>query len=162
MKIIKNIILISALIGFAACSTNTQCGDDLTVDMETTIYERTYNVTTKVYAYTQFAVDSLWLHALDNDSLLYNKSTSKNTITFPLKNSAQQTDYVIRFNDTTDTLSVFYQNNDQYYISLECGCIVSHTITDVTTTGHFIDSLAIINPIITNTDVENLRLYHFN
>jgi len=72
-----------------------------------------------------------------------------------------QSDFIVRFNDITDTISVFYQNNDRYYLSLECGCIVVHKIDEVVSTNHFIDSISIINRDINTANAENIQIYHF-
>jgi hypothetical protein len=58
----------------------------------------------------------------------------------------------------TDTITIHYMNED-YYLSFECGCIKTHSLTKVTTTGHFIDSVSIaLNKVNTQYN-ENIKLY---
>ena len=114
-----------------------------------------------IYSKSALTIDSIWVMGLGTDSLLYNKETSIKSINIPLKKTIEQTDYIVRFNNTTDTISIFHTNNDRYYLSLECGCVVAHSIDEIVSTGHFIDSVSIINRDINTTNAENIQIYHF-
>lgn len=160
MKISDKIIILLFIV-LTSCTTTDSCRDNTDVTMQIGFYTKTQNETTKVYTNSTLSIDSIWVNGLGVDSFYYKKKLSVKSINIPLKNKAEQTDYIIRFNQSTDTVSVFYQNNDRYYISLECGCVVSHTIDEVVTTGHFVDSLVIINREINNINAENVQIYHF-
>jgi hypothetical protein len=116
---------------------------------------------TNIYSKSALTIDSIWVMGLGTDSLLYNKETSIKSINIPLKKTIEQTDYIVRFNNTTDTISIFHTNNDRYYLSLECGCVVAHSIDEIVSTGHFIDSVSIINRDINTTNAENIQIFHF-
>lgn len=154
-------IIILFFIVLTSCTTTDSCRENTDVKMQIGFYTKTQNTTTKLFTKSTLSIDSIWVNGLGVDSFYYKKILSTKSISIPLKNKEQQTDYIIRFNKTTDTISVFYQNNDSYYLSLECGCVVAHTIDEVVTTGHFIDSLVIINREINNINAENIQIYHF-
>ena len=128
--------------------------------MTLNFYKKTLNETTNVTTTTALSIDSIWVRALDSDSFIYKKTPKISSIELPLKKFEQQTDYIIRFNTVTDTISIFHDNNDNYYLSLECGCIVTHTINEVVTTNHFIKSVNILNSEITNINATNLQIYN--
>jgi len=160
MKIYKKIIFI-LLIPLASCTSTESCRENKVVTMQIGFYTKTQNTATKIYSKSTLNIDSIWVNGLEVDSFLYRNKLSVKSVNVPLKNKVEQTDFIIRFNQTTDTVSIFHQNNDQYYLSFECGCVVAHTIDEVITTGHFVDSVAIINREINNINAENIQIYHF-
>lgn len=160
MKLFRNIYLF-ALVFLSACTQTENCTQEKNVLMQVGFYKKTMDSTTKIYSKSALTIDSIWVMGLGTDSLLYNKETSIKSINIPLKKTIEQTDYIVRFNNTTDTISIFHTNNDRYYISLECGCVVAHSIDEIVSTGHFIDSVSIINRDINTTNAENIQIYHF-
>ena len=160
MKFFRNIYLF-ALAFLFACTQTENCTQEKNVLMQVGFYKKTMDSTTKIYSKSALTIDSIWVMGLGTDSLLYNKETSIKSINIPLKKTIEQTDYIVRFNNTTDTISIFHTNNDRYYLSLECGCVVAHSIDEIVSTGHFIDSVSIINRDINTTNAENIQIYHF-
>lgn len=160
MKLFRNIYLF-ALAFLFACTQTEKCTQEKNVLMQVGFYKKTMDSTTKIYSKSALTIDSIWVMGLGTDSLLYNKETSIKSINIPLKKTIEQTDYIVRFNNTTDTISIFHTNNDRYYLSLECGCVVAHSIDEIVSTGHFIDSVSIINRDINTTNAENIQIYHF-
>ncbi|MPN30850.1 hypothetical protein SDC9_178321 [bioreactor metagenome] len=160
MKLFRNIYLF-ALFFLSACTQTENCTQEKNVLMQVGFYKKTMDSTTKIYSKSALTIDSIWVMGLGTDSLLYNKETSIKSINIPLKKTIEQTDYIVRFNNTTDTISIFHTNNDRYYLSLECGCVVAHSIDEIGSTGHFIDSVSIINRDINTTNAENIQIYHF-
>lgn len=160
MKLFRNIYLF-ALFFLSACTQTENCTQEKNVLMQVGFYKKTMDSTTKIYSKSALTIDSIWVMGLGTDSLLYNKETSIKSINIPLKKTIEQTDYIVRFNNTTDTISIFHTNNDRYYISLECGTVVAHSIDEIVSTGHFIDSVSIINRDINTTNAENIQIYHF-
>lgn len=160
MKLFRNIYLF-ALVFLSACTQTENCTQEKNVLMQVGFYKKTMDSTTNIYSKSALTIDSIWVMGLGTDSLLYNKETSIKSINIPLKKTIEQTDYIVRFNNTTDTISIFHTNNDRYYISLECGCVVAHSIDEIVSTGHFIDSVSIINRDINTTNAENIQIYHF-
>jgi hypothetical protein len=91
------------------------------------------------------------------DSILYNRQ-SESSINLPLNNFKPKSTFKIKFNTILDTMTIFHANlND--YLSLECGCIVTHSIDSVNITKHYIDSVRIKIRDVNTTNAENIRLY---
>jgi hypothetical protein len=105
-------------------------------------------------------LDSVSVNGIGKDSVLYNNSKSVNSLKLPLNAALQQSDFVVCFNNTIDTLSVFYTNNNAYFISFECGCIAAQTIDEVISTNHFIDSIRIVQREVINVDAEHIKIFH--
>jgi len=162
--LIKNIfflfILISLQMGFVSCTTDDECRKEKDVNMQFAFYTETVHPTTQVISKTAFNIDSIWVKALDKDSFIYKNKKNVKTIILPLKKFENQTDFIVQFNDVTDTISIFHDNNENYFLSLECGCIVTHTIKEAVSTNHFIKSIEILNTEINTTDATHLQIFH--
>lgn len=161
MKLLFPIYLIIIIAILTACNPSDECREKTSVNMQIGFYTKTLNPSTKKTLISSQAIDSIWVHALGIDSLIYNNKKSEKLMLIPLNSTAEHTDYIVQFNDITDTISIFHQNNDKYYLSLECGCVVAHTIDEVVTTRHYIDSVSIVYPEINNTNIENVQIFHF-
>ena len=108
------------------------------------------------------SVDSLKVFGLEReDSSLYDVNKSINNIKLPLNKKQELSIFVLNFraNQVIDTLFVLYTNQD-YFISYECGSVITHMIDTVITTEHFIKSVKIINHDINTTDVQHLQIFH--
>lgn len=155
MKIFKLITFLTLVaFGFLACTTTENCTEEKSVNMQIGFYTNTATSTDAL------SIDSIWVRGLGVDSFLYKKKTAVKSILVPLKDLDIHTDYIVRFNNITDTISVFYQSNNQYYLSLECGCVVSHTIDEVIFTKNFIKSVIITNRNINTLSTENVQIFN--
>lgn len=155
MKIIKLIAFLFIItFGLIACVTTENCTEEKSVNMQIGFYTNTATSTDAL------SIDSIWVKGLGVDSFIYKKRTALKSILVPLKDLETYTEYIVRFNNTTDTISVFYQNNNQYYLSLECGCVVSHTIDEVIFTKNFIKSVNITNRNINTLSTENVQIFN--
>lgn len=155
MKIFKLITFLTLVaFGFITCTTTENCNEEKSVNMQFGFYTNTSTST------TELSIDSIWVRGLGVDSFLYKKKTAIKSILVPLKDLDIHTDYIVRFNNITDTISVFYQSNKQYYLSLECGCVVSHTIDEVIFTKNFIKSVIIKNRNINTLSTENVQIFN--
>ena len=91
------------------------------------------------------------------DSILYNNQKT-NSINLPLNNLSTISIFKLKFKNIVDTMTIYHSNiND--YLSLECGCIITHGIDKVTTTNHYIDSARIIIQEVNTINAENIRIY---
>jgi len=161
MRFLSLIYFIIIVALFSACNPSDECREKTSVNLQIGFYTKTLNPSTNKIQKTPQTIDSIWVRGLGLDSLIYKNKKSEKLIRIPLNSTLDHTDYIIRFNDKTDTISIFHQNNDKYYLSLECGCIVAHTIDEVVSTRHYIDSVSIVYPEINNTSIENVQIYHF-
>ena len=58
-----------------------------------------------------------------------------------------------------DTVTFYYENHD-YFVSIDCGCVVFHYIDSIGHTNNFIKKIAITNPEITNEKTPNFTIYY--
>lgn len=161
MKLLFPISLIVIVAIITACNPSDECREKTSVNMQIGFYSKTVNPSTKKIQISSQVIDSIWVRGVGMDSLVYNNKKNEKLILIPLNSTADHSKYIVQFNEITDTISVFHQNNEQYYLSLECGCIVAHTIDEVVSTSHYIDSIAIVYPEINNTNIENVQIFHF-
>jgi hypothetical protein len=161
MKRLTNIVLLFAILLTASCNNDEQCRKDRYVKMQVGTYHVTYNPTTKTRTAAYLTIDSMTVKGIGVDSILYNNVKKKNTITLPLNKLDSVSRFQITFNDVTDTITILHTNYDTY-LSLECGCIKTHTLDSVITTTHFLDSASIfIHDVNTSTSAkEHIKLYN--
>jgi len=161
MKHITKIILLLAILLTVSCNNDEQCRKNRYVKMQVGIYHVTYNPTTKTRTATYLTIDSLTVKGIGVDSILYNNEKSKYSMTLPLNKLDTVSKFQVTFNNTTDTVTILHTNYDTY-LSLECGCIKTHTIDSVKTSNHFLDSVSIsIHDVNTSTSAkEHIKLYN--
>lgn len=162
MKHIKNIIFLICILAVASCVSDDQCHKNKYVKMQVGIYHVTLNGTTKTTSSAYMNIDSITVKGIGAsiDSSLYNKTKAIHNLTLPLNKFTSESKFEITFNQITDTVTIYHTNYDTY-LSLECGCIKTHTLDTVLTTNHFIDSVHIsIHDVNTSTSAkENIKLY---
>ena len=152
------ILILSFL--FASCTTSDNCREETDVNINIAFFKSTLNETTGLYSNTALRIDSIWVKGSENDSFLYKNSKLVNSILLPLKTTVTESEFVIRFNNITDTLLIYHENNNQFFISLECGCIVTHSIEEVVSRNHFIDSISIINKDVINFNTTHVQIFN--
>lgn len=99
------------------------------------------------------------------DSLLAD-SSSINEIYLPLRASVSSTRYALTrhiaaYGDiiiVNDTLTIDYEPI-AYFHSKECGAMFNFDIHQVSHTHHGIDSVVVLNQLVTNSTVPSLRIY---
>ncbi len=99
-----------------------------------------------------------------NDSLLLdNGSTGK--IYLPFRSTAQETSYFIRYESeelgggTLYDVITFNYTSIPYFASEECGAMYRYKINEMYYTNHLIDSIGLVDSLITNADVEKIHIY---
>jgi len=161
MKYITHIILVIWTLVGISCNTDEGCRKDKYVKMQLGIYHVTHNATTNVNTATYLNVDSITVKGIGVDSVIYNNTKNIHSITLPLNKQTEESKFQVTINSTTDTITILHTNYNTY-LSLECGCIKTHTIDAVLTTNHFIDSASIIiHDVNTSTSAkEHIKLYN--
>lgn len=115
------------------------------------------------------ALDSLNIGGIGApaDSLLLSAGESASAIYLPLRSTASSTAFVINYaypslgidsEAFNDTIAIGY-DSEPYFASEACGAMYRYRVTSLTHTTHLIDSVAVTDSLITNTDVERLRIY---
>lgn len=99
-----------------------------------------------------------------NDSLLL-ASGSASTLYMPFRSQSPRTSFYFRYTQkvfveygVTDTVTFSYDALP-YFASEECGAMYQYRITGVTTTTNLIDSVGITDSLITNLDIERIKIY---
>lgn len=113
---------------------------------------------------TQVTVNNVTIGAIGApaDTLLISNSAISEAY-LPLRASATTTRWRMAFLTTesvvvADTITITYRPYE-YFASVECGAMFAFDISQVTATGHVIDSVVIAEPRVTNIDQVNLRIY---
>lgn len=89
---------------------------------------------------------------------IINKETSVKTLALPLS-YAEQTTFIFQYSSKTpDTIRISH-TNEPYFFNVDCGTMMFHSITTHALQRHFMDSLTLINPSVTNDAKENFRIY---
>jgi Family of unknown function (DUF6452) len=154
MKLVNRIFSIVIVLVALSCTSESECRQELAVKLKIGLY------TIDKQEPKSLSIDSVWVNGFAKDSFLYKNSKNVNAIKLPLNAANEQSDFIIQFNNIKDTISISYTSNPAYFLSLACGCIATHTINEVWSTSHFIDSIHIIQPEVLNYDAEQIRIYH--
>lgn len=120
------------------------------------------------------ALDSLEIGGLlvPNDSLLLTSGTMTQGLYLPVRSNRDNTSYFIHYaygyltdqvieDDRRlldDTITLNYTSTP-YFVSQECGAMFRYHIDSVKYTTHLIDSVVCTDPLVTNIDVERLKIY---
>lgn len=112
-------------------------------------------------------LDSLEISGVDapGDSALSSPGPTISQIYLPMRPTETQTAWCVAykwrdldFAELNDTISFDYQT-EPYFASEECGATYRYRITGMAYTEHLIDSVVIVDPLITNIDKAYFRIY---
>lgn len=97
------------------------------------------------------------------DSIVLNRKTGATGLMFPLGYINRCDTFLFKFSrmGCTDTLFIRHDNNP-YFISLDCGTAMFHTLTGVDCTHHLMQSAVIVNPEINYDAKDNLQIVFGN
>lgn len=144
------IILIIAGIYLPAC-TPEGCLEETESYLKASFYSSATGV--------QVKPDSITVHGNGMEFMkIYSGQRQLSIARLPLNPSTGSSDFVVKINTGTDNLSVTYSSY-VHLISKECGYSFNHVIEGISSSNNLIDSVRIINPQITNENLENIRIY---
>lgn len=101
------------------------------------------------------------------DSLLYGPNATVSQIYLPLRSTASTTSFALTFGvnaadsqeeTVTDVITFDYESSP-WFASEECGAMYRYRITSLSYTTAVIDSVGITDSLITNLDIEKIRIY---
>ena len=93
------------------------------------------------------------------DSVVLNRKLGASSLVFPLGYSNACDTFIFRFARLGVSDSVFIRHdNHPYFISLDCGTAMFHTLTSVDCTHHLMQSIQITHPEINYDAQENVQL----
>lgn len=122
-----------------------------------------------MYSYatlTQVSIPGLTIGGVGapDDSLIVNKGTVSSAY-LPFRSTQSETSFFFHYNQEgidndafNDTITFAYSSLP-YFASEECGAMYRYKITDIIYTKHLIDSVGILDSVITNIDRERIRIY---
>lgn len=91
--------------------------------------------------------------------------TPINTISLPMRSTKDNTSWEFGYKwkylsggTLADTISFDYESMP-YFASEECGVIYRYQITGMRYTKHLIDSIVLVDSLITNIDIEQIKIY---
>lgn len=152
------IIAINALVG---CST-TGCTDN-----QNSLPLAGFYTTGADGEPMEISIDSLEIGGVGapGDSLLYTASDNLSQVYLPLRSTSPTTSFCIHYAQKAlsdpalnDTLTFDYSASP-YFASEECGALYYYRISRLKHTTHLIDSIVITDSLITNADLERIRIY---
>lgn len=99
------------------------------------------------------------------DSILYSGGTALREVYLPLRSDFASTSFCFHYtqegldDDALNDTITFHYTSEPYFASEECGAMYRYTITRLSYTQHLIDSVAVTDSLVTNTDIERLKIY---
>ena len=96
---------------------------------------------------------------------LYSAGESLANIYLPLRSEQNVTSYCFHYdqngidNDLYNDTLTFRYSSQPYFASEECGAMLTYRIESLTYTRHLIESITITDSLITNTDLERIKIY---
>lgn len=111
------------------------------------------------------SIDSIqvWGVGSPGDSLLVDGRASATYL--PLRSTAPSVAFCFHYTQRAlsssalnDTLTLTYDSSPQF-ISEECGAMYFYTISSLSVTHHLIDSVRLVDSLVTNFDKETLRIF---
>ena len=137
---------------------------DLKFSMKAEIYRMVFDTSIEQFVPEKYSIP-VSLYGLGCDSLLYDL-TLTSTLNIPLQKLDTISSFVFattiqidtNYVTTIDTID-FYHTNEQEFISLECGCIITNSLVGVAQTTHRIDSVVIVSPEVNLQSSNNIKIY---
>jgi hypothetical protein len=100
-----------------------------------------------------------------NDSLLLSSNQSASQVYLQFRPAyynvsfcIHYTDEDINYDEFNDTIKFTY-TSIPYFASEECGAMYYYKVSNIQHTSHLVDSVVMDNPLVTNTEIENIRIY---
>lgn len=100
-----------------------------------------------------------------NDSILVTAGTVVNSVYLPMRSTKNTTAWCFHytqegisepeFNDTIE----FTYTSEPFFASEECGAMYRYRIRQCKSTVHLLDSVVIVDSLITNVNIEQIRIY---
>ena len=148
------ILILLLIITGTACEEDGTCTDNVISRVKAGFYVRDSNGErdTTLGPVTFFGV-------LRPDSLLYNASSARQSIVFPLSDGSEEfTRFVFTAGTQTDTIKIWHQSRLQL-VSYACGFTTVHELYWIGHERNIIDTVSISEPLVDLNDAENIKVY---
>lgn len=100
-----------------------------------------------------------------NDSILLAGGTVASSVYLPMRSTKPSTSWCLHYTqenismpELNDTVTFIY-DSEAYFASYECGAMYRYHITEVRNTTHLLDSVAVLDSLVTNVDKTYMRFY---
>lgn len=99
------------------------------------------------------------------DSLLVNVGESRAWVYLPFRYDSDKTSFFFHYaykkldNPALDDVVTISYESEPYFASEECGAYYRYRITGVEYTSHLIDSVGVVDSLVTNVDMERIRVF---
>jgi hypothetical protein len=101
------------------------------------------------------------------DSLLVHSGEKVSQVYLPFRDGAGSSSFCLHYdyklqgldNPAFDDIITFHYDAEPYFASSECGAMYRYVIRDVEYTRHLIDSIAVIDPVVTNVELERIQVF---
>jgi len=153
------ILVVVFVFVFNACQPEATCRESVKTGLVCAYSEAYLDETMQVRYRTTW--DSITVIGIGKTDSLYANSKNVQKINLPLRNDIDSTLYSLTYHNLTDTLIIFHSNQQQF-ISVECGCTYHHGLQKMRCTQHWIDSIAILDTLMTRAEATNITILHFN
>lgn len=113
----------------------------------------------------EIAIDSISVGGIGapDDSLLVNVGTRVQKVYLPFSSEAEEVSFAILYdwkNAPQPDLLTFRYQTIPFFVSEECGAMYRYRITEYSHTSHLLDSVAVIDSLITNVDRVTIKLFY--
>ena len=152
----------------ASCDENdTECRQDVRKNLGVALVVVNHDSTDpEILVESALVADSMTVRGLGKDSLLFNTPRSEFSVPVNKGDTVSFYEIYLRYDDdahdrhieATDTFFITYDNSEKF-VSLECGCYISHNIHTTGVSPHNIDSIHLLNQQITNADETHIKLF---
>lgn len=152
------IVAAVALLGAAGCSTSG-CLDNRSAIPLAEFYSSGTGQAVSVTGIAIYGVDA------PADSAVLTTPPMASQVYLPMRSTRNETSWAIVYRLESlsdpayyDTVSFRY-DSEPYFASSECGAMYRYRIRSVSSTTHVLDSVAILDSLITNVDIPTIRFY---
>lgn len=152
-------IIFAAAVAFAACNSAGCYENGSSIPLAGFYSSRTGSA---------ISVDSMVITGIgapEDSAILRLAAGRASQVYLPMRPSADQVAWMIEYKqialDTyllNDTIRIGYQPI-AYFASQECGAMYAYRIRSLSTTHHVIDSVTVIDSLVTNIDQESIKIY---
>ncbi len=115
------------------------------------------------------ALDSLDLGGVGTpgDSLLVSSGQRVSQVYLPFRDATNSTSFRLHYdyklqgldNPEFDDIITFHYDVEPFFASSECGAMYRYIIHNVDYTRHLVDSVAVVDSVITNVEMERIKVF---
>lgn len=107
-------------------------------------------------------LDTLTIKATrpQGDTIIINRDTRATGFLLPLSYTSTCDIFIFCYNDYIYDSLYIYHTCEPTFISIECGAVMYHTITDVQCSNNVMDSVKIANAKVDNNGNTNIKIFY--